>query len=447
MAEKRDIRENDPREMAFRSLAALERDGRYANMEIDARLKKEGAQLSPADRGLYTRLVYGVTERRLTLDYWIDCLASRPADELDREVRDALRIGLYQLVYMDRVPDHAAVSETVELTKRVRRSGAGLVNAVLRSCLRAGKQMKWPDPGTDRYRYLEVKHSVPAALIRMYEADLAAQPVDRSGELDELLDALNREPMVGLRVNTLRLTAEEAAEWLGGEISRTAPDMVKLTSLTEEARRGIEEGLWFVQDEASRIASKAVGASAGELVADLCACPGGKTFSMAMDMDNRGAVRAFDLHENKLSLIRRGAERLGLTIVKAEARDARNPDPELLGRADRVLCDAPCSGYGVIAKKPDLRYKDPAAAEALPRIQREILSGAASCVRPGGVLVYSTCTLNRAENEDTVRAFLEEHPEFALTDDPLLPGGMRTFFPHTDGTDGFFAAKMTRREA
>ena len=438
-------READPRAMALASLAALERDGRYANMEIDARLKRDGAALVPADRGLFTRLVYGVTERRLTLDYIIDRLASRPAAELDRDIRDALRLGLYQLVYMDRIPDHAAVSASVELIKETKRAGAGLVNAVLRAFLRAGKQVPLPDEGVDRYRHLEVKHSIPEALIRIYEAELAAQPGDRSGELDALLSALNREPMVALRVNTLRLTAEEAAERIGGEISRTAPDVIKLASLTEEARAGIAEGLWFVQDEASRIAAKAVGAKPGDLTADVCACPGGKTFSIALDMENRGEVRAFDLHANKLSLVKSGAERLGLCIVRAEARDGRDPDPELVGRADRVLCDAPCSGFGVIAKKPDLRYKDPSSADRLPGIQREILWGAASYVKPGGILVYSTCTLNPAENEDCARAFLAEHADFALCPDEFLPEGMRTFFPHTDGTDGFFAARMKRR--
>ena len=437
-----------PRALALRSLAALERDGRFANLEIDARLKRDGGNLSPADRGLYTRLVYGVTERRLTLDYIIDQCASRPAADLDSGIRDALRLGLYQLLYMERIPDHAAVSETVDLAKRASRAGAGMVNAVLRAFLRAGKQVTWPDPETDRYRALEVKHSIPAALIRVYETALSApgsRPAQERGGLDALLSALNREPMIGLRVNTLRLTAEEAAERVGGELSRIAPDVVKIASLTETAREGIEEGLWFVEDEASRIAAKAVGAEPGDRIADVCACPGGKTFSMALDMENRGEVRSFDLHANKLSLVRKGAQRLGLTVVTADARDARDPDPELVGRMDRVLCDAPCSGFGVIAKKPDLRYRDPSTAERLPGIQREVLHGASRYVRPGGILLYSTCTLNRAENEDTAEAFLREHPDFALCEDERLPGGMRAFFPHTDGTDGFFAAKMIRR--
>jgi 16S rRNA (cytosine967-C5)-methyltransferase len=438
-----------PRALAFRSLAALERDGRYANLEIDARLKETDRSkdrsengMSREDRALYTRLVYGVTERRITLDHILSQYASRPAEETDPAVKCALRLGLYQLLYMDRIPDHAAVDETVALVKREKKNAAGFVNAVLRSFLRAGKKWTLPDEG-DKIGFLSVKHSVPEALIRVYETAL---PRDASsGELDELLAALNREPGIGLRVNTLRMTAEEAAETLGAEPSRIAPDVVKTDTLSEAARRGIEEGLWFVQDEASRIASAAVGAGPGDLTADVCACPGGKTFSMALDMRNRGTVLASDLHGNKLSLVRRGAERLGLDIVRTAVRDARDPDPELVGRADRVLCDAPCSGFGVIAKKPDLRYKDPSTAERLPGIQREILEGASAYVKPGGVLIYSTCTLNRAENEEVAQSFLREHPEFVPDEDPRLGGWMRTFFPHRDGTDGFFAARMKRR--
>ena len=428
----------DPRSLALGFLTALEKGDRYVNLEIDARLKDEGKTLSPADRALYTRLVYGVTERRITLDHIASLFSSRPPEEMDPQTRNAVRLGLYQLICADRIPDHAAVDSTVSLLRGPR---AGFVNAVLRSFLRAGKEYALPDPEKDRVRYLSVLYSVPEALIRLYETALP----DGEG-LGELLAALNREPKTGLRINTLRLTAEEAAERTGGRISRIAPDVVLADSFSPEIRQGVDEGLWFVQDEASRIAAAAVGAKPGERVADTCACPGGKTFSLAIDMENRGEVRAYDLHANKLSLVRRGAEKLGLTIVSAEERDARDPDPALFGAFDRVLCDAPCSGYGVIAKKPALRYKDPSAAARLPEIQREVLRGASRYVRPGGILVYSTCTLTPAENEEIARGFLAEHPDFLPEPDPFLGGsGMHVFWPHIDGCDGFFAAKMIRR--
>ena len=419
------------RGLAHRSLVGLERDGRYSNLEVNSAILR--SDLSDADRGLYTRLVYGVTERRITIDNIISEYSSKPVDDLDADVRSALRLGIYQLLWMDRVPDHSAVDESVGLVSRQKR---GFVNAVLRSFLRGGKKYNLPDK-SDYSRYLSVKYSVPMPLVELF--------MNTAGEdIEELLCAMNREPHIGLRVNRLKITADAAARMTGGRISDIAPDVVIVDSLDDTAKSGLSEGLWFVQDEASRITSAAVGAKAGELVVDTCACPGGKSFSMAIDMENRGVVRSFDLHANKLSLIRSGAEKLGIGIIDTAARDARDPDNELVGKADRVLCDAPCSGLGVIAKKPDIRYKEIRDIERLPEIQYGVLCGAAKYVRDGGVLVYSTCTINKAENEDVVERFLRENPEFSLEDDPYLGGGMRTFLPHRDGCDGFFAAKMKK---
>ncbi len=419
------------RTLAHRSLVALERDGRYSNLEVNSALDR--ADLSSSDRGLYTRLVYGVTERRITIDHIISEYSSKPVSELDPDVRTALRLGIYQLLWMDRVPDHSAVDESVGLVSRQKR---GFVNAVLRSFIRGGKEYCLPDKG-DYQKYLSVKYSVPVPLIEVFMSSSA-------DDIEELLEAMNREPHIGLRVNRLKLTRDEAAEMTGGKLSSIAPDVIIIDSLDETAKRGLSDGLWFVQDEASRITSAAVGAKVGELIVDTCACPGGKSFSMAIDMENCGIVRSFDLHANKLSLIRSGAEKLGIGIIKTDARDARKPDEELIGKADRVLCDAPCSGLGVIAKKPDIRYKDVGDIKRLPEIQYGVLCGASEYVKDGGVLVYSTCTINKAENEDVVERFLKENPKFSLEDDPYLGGGMRTFLPHRDGCDGFFAAKMRK---
>ena len=394
----------------MKSLLALERDGRWSNLEVDAQLR--GTDLDPADRALYTRLVYGVTERRLTLDWIIGQYASRGADALDMDVRCALRMGLYQLLWTDRIPEHAAVDESVRL---VPRGKAGYVNAVLRAFLRAGKRIDWPGE-SDGLACCAVRYSVPEPLCAIYR-DALGDP----GELGDLLEALNREPHVGLRVNTLRLTPEEAAARTGGQVSKSAPDLVLLDSLTSDARAGIAEGLWFVQDEASRIVS-----------------PGGKSFSMALDMHNEGEVFSFDLHANKLSLIEKGAAKLGLTVIRTAASDAREPDPALVGTADRVLCDAPCSGLGVIAKKPDIRYKDPVSIERLPGIQQEILVGASRYVKPGGVLVYSTCTLNTKENDRQIRMFLRQHSEFELISE-------KTVKPDSQHYDGFYISKLRKK--
>lgn len=437
---KQNVKKASPRSLALDSLLAVERDGRYANLEINAALEK--ANLSPVDKALYTRLVYGVTERRITLDYILAQYSNKPADALDEDVRCAIRLGLYQLLYMDRIPDHAAVGETAGL---VTGSRTGFVNAVLRSFLRAGKQFRLP-PEDDRIAFLSVRHSVPEDLVKLFAASLEDDASVGEDELDDFLTAVNREPPIGLRVNTLKITPEQAAEMTGGTCSALAPDVVLTDSFGESAKKGVEDGLWFVQDAASRITSMAVGAKPGETVVDTCACPGGKSFSMAMDMHNEGVLYSFDLHKNKLSLVRKGAEKLGITILETEARDARKPDESLIGKADRVLCDAPCSGLGVLAKKPDIRYKNLDEIERLPSVQLAVLEGAAQYVKEGGTLVYSTCTLNRAENEAVVGAFLNAHTEFELQTDELLGGAMRTFYPHTDGCDGFFAAKMKRKK-
>ncbi len=416
---------------------ACERDGKFANLEVNAALVS--SELTGADGGLYTRLVYGVLERKITLDYIIDGISDRPASTLDRDVLNAIRMGLYQMLWMDRVPDHAAVSESVELVPRAKKS---FVNAVLRGFLRNGKQVNYPAEGEMSY-LLSVKYSFPEELCRLYMDSYGAECAEG------ILDASNREPPIALRVNTLRENGAACAERLGGRLSQLAPDVVLTEEFSEAVRSGIAEGDFFVQDEASRICTAVLGAKPGETVIDTCACPGGKTFSAALDMENSGKIYAFDLHKNKLSLIEKGAARLGIGIIETAENDARHPLPELVGKADRVLCDAPCSGLGVIAKKPDIRYKALDAVSRLPEIQYGVLCGASEYVRAGGVLVYSTCTLNKAENEEIVVRFLAEHPDFApVADDAFgLCEGMRTFFPHTDGCDGFFIAKMRKIEA
>ena len=427
-----------PRSLALSSLLACEKCGRYTNLEIDSGLRN--VNLSPADKGLYTRLVYGVIERRITLDYIIDRYSKMPTTEMEPAVRMALRMGVYQLLFMDRIPSHAAVSETVDL---VPRRSSGFVNAILRAFLRDGCKVTWPQESDTEY-CLSVKYSFPPEICALYLEDYGRETAEA------ILAAFNTEPPIGIRVNTLRHSAEEAADKLAGEAELSpVAGMLSARTLTDALRHGLETGDWFVQDPASRICTLAMDARPGELVIDTCACPGSKSFSMGLDMAGTGTLYAFDLHENKLSLIRRTSERLGLgSLITTARRDARTPEETLLGKADKVLCDAPCSGLGVVAKKPDIRYKDLASIENLPSIQRDILAGAAAYVKPGGTLVYSTCTLRKAENEDVVNAFLSAHPDFVLT--PFTAGGlssdgMLTLLPHVTGTDGFFVAKMTKK--
>lgn len=423
----------DPREAAKRSLVALAKDGKYTNLEVASRIEKSG--FSDADRRLYTNLVYGVAEKTLTLDYVAASLSSRPLDKLDAETLVCVRLGLYQLIYTDRIPDHAAVSETVSVAHA---KSKGFVNAVLREFLRRGKRIEYP-PEEDRIKYLSVKYSYPEKMCRFI--------LDKLGDEDgvKVLSAAG-DRRASVRVNTLVTDAASLIRdvFPDGEENTASPDVIDVPSLSGA---DMTDKRWFVQDAASRLAVSALAPEPGETVVDCCAAPGGKSFSAAIDMKNEGKIYSFDIHENKINLIKRGAERLGITIIDAACRDAGDPAPDLQGRADRVICDAPCSGLGVIAKKPDVKYKDPADFGRLPAVQLRALLGAATYVKEGGVLVYSTCTVNPDENGGVVKRFLSEHPEFSL--EPFEAGafrsdGMLTLLPGERNTDGFFICKMVK---
>ena len=419
------------RELALQILNKCGSAEQYSNLALDTAIRR--GELSDADRGLLTALVYGTIERQLTLDDWIGQLSARPKDEIDAPTRNLLRMGLYQLAYLDRVPDHAAVNETVALApKRTK----GFVNAVLRSFLREEKKMSLPMEPIAR---LSVRYSVLPEVCRSF--------VDAFGmeKTESILAAFEAQPALCLRVNPLRTTKEALLERLcaEGNHAKETPESqngILLPSAPVASLAGFDEGAFFVQDEASQLCVEALDAHAGMTVLDVCACPGSKSFGAAIDMGNEGRVISCDLHANKLSLVESGAERLGISIISTEARDARDVKEEWLESADRVLCDVPCSGYGVLAKKPELRYKSPEKSAALPNIQLAIAESACRYVKVGGRMVYSTCTLLPCENEQNVARFLQRHPEFRLL-------RQRTLYPDTDGTDGFYFAVLEKTES
>jgi len=431
------------RKAAHRSLTTIMKNGRYSNLEIDSVLKNS-ADMADVDRALYTRLVYGVIERRLTLDHIISQYTSRKIRDIDPSALTSLRLGLYQLIFTDRIPDFAAVSETVDTAPS---KAKGFVNGVLRSFLRSGKKYTLPEGNAAKamsVRY-SVSEDVASVLLDSYGAD----------ETAKILEAFFTPEKVCLRINTLKISVAEAMERLPDcEMGAYCDDILRVASVDKNVRDGIEAGLWFVQDEASRIATRTLGAKKGETVADTCAAPGGKTLSAAIDGEGECDVFSFDLHENKLSLIRSAAAKFGLPRITTEKRDAREPKDSLIGKCDRVLCDAPCSGLGVLGKKPDIRYKDGDSVGKLPEIQYGVLCGASKYLKVGGVLVYSTCTLNKKENEEVVLRFLKENSDFAPVDFayesqsglPALKshGGMLTLFPNVSHTDGFFVSKMVK---
>ena len=414
------------REAAFRSLIKCENAGSYSNLEIDSKINKYG--LEGAERALYTVLVYGVIERRIALDLRLKPLVNGGFERLDDVVKVILRIGAYQILHLDRVPDSAAVDEAVKTARRHAPAGAhNLVNAVLRSlCRTLNDPPELPD---DPVLRLEATYSIPRGIIELWIGSYGAE---NAKKILDGLDARSRD--VTVRVNTLKTTRDELARTMGGVPFDDLPDAIAVDCDPDALRTALESGLCYVQDISSQRAVQMLDPRSGDTVADVCCCPGGKSFACALAMRNVGEIRAFDLHANKLSLVERTASRLGITIIATAPRDAREPDPALVGRCDRVVCDVPCSGLGVIAKKPEIRYKPLGDIARLPQLQYDILRASASYLKVGGRLLYSTCTLNRAENEEVVARFLSENSAFSLCDE-------RTFFPDRLA-DGFYAAVL-----
>lgn len=405
----------------------------YSNLALDTAIKRN--DLEAADRALLTALVYGAIEKKLTLDYYISVLAKRSIDEIAPQVQNLLRIGLYQLAFMDRIPTHAAVNETVSLAPK---RAKGFVNAVMRAYCRTGKDIEMPRREDDPIYYLSVKYSFAESVCARFLEEFGLE------RAEALLASFSKQPPLTLRVNTLRTTRDDllqklcAAGYDASLASESRTGILIRGNAPVRELPGFEEGYFFVQDEASQLCTEALDAKEGMTVLDLCACPGSKSFGLAIDMQNKGQIYSCDLHENKLSLVKSGADRLGISIIDTFAGDARVMREEWQGTADRVLCDVPCSGFGVFAKKPELRYKDPDRSRDLPKIQSNILNTAAEYLKVGGRLVYSTCTLLPQENEQNVEQFLRDHPSFELI-------RMRTLTPADDGTDGFFFAVLERR--
>lgn len=437
------------RQAAFVSLQKYENGGKYLNIEADTAIRRNA--LEGADRALYTNIVYGTVERRITLEYLLAQLCDRPLAKIDRNVAIILRMSLYQLRYLDRVPAYAVLQEAGELTRRfAAQSAVGFVNAVLREYERRGAEIAMPSPQADFERYLSVTYSYPAwfcaLLVRCYGKRRA----------EAILKAFEKNPPLTLFPNLLKtdragLLRALRAEGIACEETRYSPYGVRLSRhVPIDAITPLAQGLCFVQDEASQLAALALGAAPAQTILDSCACPGGKSFALALLCGDKAKIISCDLHENKLSLVRRGAEKLGIASVEAQARDSGAFYPPFENAFDRVLCDVPCSGLGVLSKKPDIREKKEEEIERLPAVQRRILENCARYVRPGGELVYSTCTVHPAENEEQIKVFLREHPEFSLQ--PFMLGqetvqGVQTLLPDRyAGMDGFFIAKLRKTE-
>ena len=428
------------REAVYRSLIRIEKEGRYSALELDSVIDSES--IGDKDRALYTSLLYGVTERKITLDYIISQHCDRPVKRLDLSTLIILRIGVYQICYLDRVPDSAAVNECVKLASRYSSRSKGFINAVLRKVSLGKESVLLPSEETDRIKYLSVKYSLPVWICELFTKDYPE-------EGEDIFSFVNSDPYITLRVNTLKTTREKVLQKLGDRAvgCRYSPFGARLTERIPISELSLDKGEYFVQDEASQIECMILDPREGETLIDVCACPGGKSFSAAIAMNNKGVVHSFDLHGSKLSLINSGAERLGISIIRPAEHDSTAVLDELEKKADRVICDVPCSGLGVLHKKSDLRYKDPKTLEELPALQYAILEASAKYLKDGGTLIYSTCTVSKAENERVVEKFIKNNPGYQLS--PFKLGGEEypgyiTLLPHIHGTDGFFIAKILK---
>ena len=437
------------RETALRVLISCRTNGAWADAALQAQLRRDG--IAGLDAALCSRLVYGVLQNQLLLDHYIGAFCCQRPDHLQPPLLDILRLGAYQILYLDKVPDRAAVSESVELAKHFKRGqAAGLVNAVLRK-LAQNKNDLPPIPDRDEIRYLSIRYSHPRWLVKRLLPALGRD------ETEAFLAANNSVAPLTVQVNPLKTSAETLLTELreAGVTARPhawVPGCLELSGTGDlTALPAFREGKFLVQDPAARLVSLIAGVTPGQKVLDVCAAPGGKSFSCAFAMEDRGVILACDLHENKLKRVREGAARLGLTCVGTAAADGRVFRPEWEASYDTVLVDAPCSGLGIIRKKPDARYKKVDDLFALPVIQNDILSNAARYVRPGGVLVYSTCTILPEENGEVTDGFLADHPEFVRTPFTLpAPAGetdgQLTLWPQRHGTDGFYICRMERRK-
>lgn len=426
------------RDAALRALLACRKSGAWS----DGALKELLRGMERREAALASRLCYGVLQNRMLLDWQLARFTR--LEKLQPAVHEILRLALYQLTLADKIPASAAVNEAVEQTKRFANpQAARLVNAVLRNALRA---QPLPQPES-----LSVKYSHPQELTELFLEQFGPETTET------LLKSHNEAPQTVLQINLLRTTTQEVMKALLGanvecSVHPWLPDCLTVRGTGSlEQLAAFEQGLLYVQDAAARLAVEAAGLEPDMRVLDCCAAPGGKSFAAAIAMQNRGSITSCDIHPHKLQLIERGAARLGISILQTRLQDASKPVPEWENAMDAVLADVPCSGLGVIRKKPDIRYKNLAQTERLPEIQLAILRQQAHYVKPGGVLLYSTCTILKRENENVVQAFLRDEPQFFAEtvhfpqNSGIPDGAMTTLLPCTHGTDGFFICKLRRK--
>lgn len=443
----------NPREVACSVLLKIRKEGCYADRLMDGELA--GGHLSGADRGLFAELVFGVLRRQGTLDHILSVLLTQPLAKLDPSALILLRVGLYQLVYLDRIPESAAVNESVNLAKKLLPRASGLVNAVLRNYLRRKDSIPFPDPVSASVEYIAARHSHPLWLVQQWIGQLG------ENEAEKLAEASSRQPPLTLRVNTLRISRDDLRQrfsdsGIQAASCRVSPHGIQVAGWRHAVHGlpGFREGLFTVQDEASQLAGLLLDPRPGERILDACAAPGGKTTHLAQQMGDCGELLAMDISKSKLSLVRETAGRLGISIIQTRVADLLDGTSLPKGAFDRVLLDAPCSGLGVIRRNPEAKWRlTPMDIARLAESQHKMLNNAIAMLKPGGRLLYSTCSTSRQENEDVLHVFLSRRDDCVLENlngcfsswrELFTTEGMMRTWPHRHAMDGFFAARLIK---
>lgn len=423
------------RKTAYQTLLDVESKKAYSNIALNHKI----AVNKPGSPAFVRELVYGVLERKITLDYYIDQLLKDGIDSLKTPETLILRMGIYQLGYMDKVPEYAAISECVDLAKKYCKGKTGLINGVLREYQNKKIYLTLPTRDEDEVKYLSVKYSYEPWIIELW------LKYYEKGFVEKLLAAGNETPPLTVRTNWLKIRKNDLKKVLLERGYEAEDGKICQNALNVKGSRILESdlykyGLFTPQDESSMLVSEKIGVKQGDLVMDVCAAPGGKTTAIAERMNNTGKIIASDIYRRKLDIVDKEAARLGITNIETRSWDATRVDSTMVKKADKVLVDAPCSGLGVIRRKPEIKYKNFSnEMQLLPNKQLAILSASSSYVKPGGTLVYSTCTINPMENEKVVEKFLKKNRGFEKIERTLL-------LPNVNGTDGFFICVMKRND-
>jgi len=433
------------RQVAFLTLLKIEKDKAYSNIALDSAVK--AYSLDSTDCAFISRLVYGVTERKITLDYIFSKFLKQPIKKLKPEVLVILRLGTYQLLYMDKIPVSAAVNESVLLAKNNKcEFASGMVNAVLRKVSENGTTLLDSLSGDER---LSVLYSAPIELVKFLKYHYNEE------NAENILKSALIPKEITIRVNTLKINEDELIEVLKKE-NITAKRTFLKNALILNSKGAVydsdayKNGLFYVEDISSQICVSELGLRENDRFIDICSAPGGKSFTASQYMNDKGEIYSCDIHEHRVELIRSGAERLGIKSIRPTVNDATVFNGEF-GNADCVLCDVPCSGLGIIGKKPEIKYKSLDDTKELIPIQKQILSVASRYVKSGGTLVYSTCSINPNENRKVCDWFLKENENFKSvkvspeTERCIDEGDYLTLTPHINNCDGFFIAKFIKK--